>query len=169
MDYRFEGAKHLPFKAMLSPADIPYPNDSFDTVIIKTVLHHIDESELPRVLEELCRIGSRLIIEEDTFDLSVDTPGLLELSQQQTQLKRFIALSPEDQLCALMLIDYFGNAIAQGLVDMNCPFQFKTMDQWAGVLKKHRLQLNHMQLLGFQPGNVNKTCQVRLIVDRLKR
>lgn len=166
IDYRVNEAKHLPFKAMVSPTDIPYPDNNFDTTIIKAVLHHIDAVNLPTVLSELRRVSKRLIIEEDTYDVPNDLPGMEDVRKSQPQLEKFIAMSREDQLQALMLIDYFSNAIAQGVVEMNFPFQFKSVDQWKTVLESHGLELTDAKLLGFQPGNVNKSCHVWLVSDR---
>lgn len=166
LDYRAAEAKHLPFRPMTSPTDIPYPANSFDTTIIKAVLHHIEATNLPAVLKELRKISKRLIIEEDTFGLTENIPGLEELRKEQPQLVKFMNLSPEDQLQALMLIDYFANAITQGIVDMNFPFQFKTPQQWQQTFESADMTLIETMLLGFQPGNVNKTCHVWFVVDR---
>jgi hypothetical protein len=166
IDYRVDIAKHLPFRAMSSPTDIPYPDNSFDTAIIKAVLHHINEPDLPIVIQELCRVAKRLIIEEDTYAVPGDTPGLQKLTESQPQLRKFMALSIEDQLQALMLIDYFANAIAQGVVEMNFPFQFKSIPQLKTLLEQNELRLTNVKLLGFQDGAVNKSCHVWLIADK---
>lgn len=170
LDYRVPEAKHLPFRAMASPTDIPYPDDSFDTTIIKAVLHHIDPVNLPVVLRELQRVSKRVIIEEDTYDLPQDMPGLQELRQSQPQLEKFISMSKEDQLQCLMLIDYFSNAIAQGVVEMNFPFQFKSPGQWKEVLESHGFNLHDTKLLGFQDGNVSKnmSCLANSRSERIK-
>jgi 2-polyprenyl-3-methyl-5-hydroxy-6-metoxy-1,4-benzoquinol methylase len=34
LDYRYDEAKHLPFRPMTSPTDIPYPDDSIDTALV---------------------------------------------------------------------------------------------------------------------------------------
>ena len=70
LDSRVPDVRHLPFHKMSSPTDIPYRANSFDTVVIKTVLHHINVENMPQVLKKIRNISSRLIIEEDVFDVS---------------------------------------------------------------------------------------------------
>ncbi len=166
IDYRVDTARHLPFVAMASATDVPYPDNAFDTAIVKAVLHHVDEAVLARVITELHRVSKRLIIEEDTFDVPAEMPGVALLLESQPNLRRFTGLSQADQLRSLMLIDYFANAIAQGIAHMNFPFQFKTITQWRQVLADHGMALAAVELLGFQEGNVNKSCHVWLITDR---
>jgi SAM-dependent methyltransferase len=169
LDYRVPEARHLPFRRMTSPVGIPYPDTSADTTIVKAVLHHIAPSHLSSVLEELRRVSQRIIIEEDTYDVPQTLHGVEELARTQPQFARFHSLSARDQFESLMLIDYFANAVAQGLVEMNFPFQFKTIPQWIALLEEHDLNVTQIELLGFQPGNVNRSCHVWFICDRNNR
>lgn len=166
LDYRVPEARHLLFRQMTSPVAIPYPDTSADTVIVKAVLHHIALPHLSSVLSELRRVSKRIIIEEDTYDVPQTLRGVEELVQTQPQFARFRSLSARDQFESLMLIDYFANALTQGLVEMNFPFQFKTIPQWTALLEAHDLSVSRVELLGFQPGNVNRSCHVWLICDR---
>jgi hypothetical protein len=155
LDYRVPEAKHLPFQHMTSPVNIPYPDTNADTIIVKAVLHHVAPTDLSSVLKELRRVSQRIIIK-----------GVEELANVQPQFAHFRSLNVSDQLESLMLIDYFANALAQGVIDMNFPFQFKTIPQWTALLALHGLRVSHIELLGFQPGNVNRSCHVWFICDR---
>lgn len=44
---------------------IPYPNQSFDIILILTVLHHVQNPDL--LLKEAQRVGKRIIIIEDIY------------------------------------------------------------------------------------------------------
>ena len=46
----------------------------------------------------------------------------------------------EVQQQVLALIDFFANAIAQGIPEMNMPFEFKTVPGWEQVLLAKRVQ-----------------------------
>ncbi len=166
LDYRVPEARHLPFQQMTSPVTIPYPDTSADTTIVKAVLHHVAPKNLSSVLKELRRVSQRIIIEEDTYDVPATLKGVEELANAQPQFAHFRSLNVSDQLESLMLIDYVANALAQGLVEMNFPFQFKTIPQWTALLESHDLHVSHIELLGFQPGNVNRSCHAWFICDR---
>ncbi|MEE6138789.1 class I SAM-dependent methyltransferase [Mycobacterium sp. 050128] len=163
MDYRGKDAGVLPFRQMASPVDVPYPDDSFDSAIVKTVLHHVDEPDLIPLLINLRRVARRLIIEEDTYAVR---PARLGALRKQAELAAFNKLNDRDQFRALMLIDFFGNAVAQGLVDMNFGFQFKRVNEWHSIFSSLGLRTVETEIVGFRPGNIHKCCQVRFVVDR---
>ncbi|SOX54928.1 class I SAM-dependent methyltransferase, partial [Mycobacterium ahvazicum] len=163
MDYRGEDAAALPFRQMSSPIDVPYPDDSFDSAIVKTVLHHVDEPDLIPLLANLRRVARRLIIEEDTYAVR---PARLGAVRKQAELAEFNKLNDRDQFRTLMLIDFFGNAVAQGLVDMNFGFQFKRVSEWHSIFSSLGFRTVETEIVGFRPGNIHKCCQVRFVVDR---
>ncbi|OBA59939.1 hypothetical protein A5647_15800 [Mycobacterium sp. 1100029.7] len=163
MDYRGPDAGHLPFRQMASPVDVPYADDMFDSAIVKTVLHHVDAPDLIPLLTNLRRVARRLIIEEDTY--AVPTPSLGAVAKQ-TELIEFNKLKESDQYQVLVLIDFFGNAVAQGLVDMNFGCQFKRVSDWHSIFNSLGLRVVDTDVVGFRPGNVHKACQVRFVVDR---
>ena len=47
LDYRIADARVLPFKKMFSPIDVDSIPDNISTLIIRTVLHHIDKQSFP--------------------------------------------------------------------------------------------------------------------------
>jgi ubiquinone/menaquinone biosynthesis C-methylase UbiE len=50
--------------------DIPFPDQSFDTVVCSFVLHHSPDPA--RLLVEMKRVGKRLVILEDAYDNFAD-------------------------------------------------------------------------------------------------
>jgi hypothetical protein len=66
----------------------------------------------------------------------------------------------------LALIDFFANAIAQGLPEMNMPFEFKTITEWEQVLLQYGFKVNKSLVVGFEPGRMHKSCHVWLVCER---
>lgn len=167
LDYRYAEAKHLPFIQMASATDIPYPNDSADTALVQAVLHHIDLSQLPIVLQRLAQITQRALIKEDTYDLPDQLLEAADTLTTQPLLRAFISMPSPMQYEALVLIDFFGNAIAQGIPEMNMPFAFRSVKEWGDVLEAHGLRITQTLLAGFEPGRLHKSCHVWFVCDRI--
>jgi len=167
LDYRYSEAKHLPFLPMTSATDIPYPDDSIDTALVQAVLHHVDAGDLPRVIQRLAKMARHLVIKEDTYDVPGDLDRLAELIAAQPLLRRFVALPLEVQFQSLVLIDFYANAIAQGLPEMNMPFEFKTIPEWRELLHVNGIEVRGTFLAGFEPGRMHKSCHVWFVCERI--
>ncbi len=167
IDYRYAEARDLPFVRMASATDIPFPDGSIDTALVQAVLHHIDPQVQPVVLRRLARIAGRVLIKEDTYDLPPGLPGLAEALEGQPLLREFVRLPRESQLEALILIDYFSNAIAQGLPEMNMPFSFHSVTEWKEVLEACGLPVAGIQVAGFEPGRLHKSCHAWFVCERI--
>ncbi|MBL8056759.1 MAG: methyltransferase domain-containing protein [Anaerolineales bacterium] len=163
LDYRYPEARALPFVQMATPTDIGYPDDSVDTALIQAVLHHIAPAELEAVVRRLARVARRLVIKEDTYGVPADLAGL---QAQQPLLRTFLALPAEAQFQALVLIDYYANAVAQGLPEMHMPFAFKTVGEWQNWLAAAGLNVVQTRLAGFEPGRLHKSCHVWFVCER---
>lgn len=165
MDYRGADADVLPFRQMASPVDVPYADDMFDSAIVKTVLHHVDATDVIPLLINLRRVARRLIIEEDTYAVPTNSLGA---ASGQIELNEFNKLNENDQFQVLVLVDFFGNAVAQGLVDMNFGCQFKRVSEWHSLFNSLGFRVVDTEITGFRPGNIHKSCQVRFVVDRVE-
>ncbi len=169
LDYRISDVLSMPFRKMENRITIPFPADSFDSAIVKTVLHHIDEEDIPVVIKELRRVARRVVIEEDTYCLPKIVPKLAISLRQQPLLKEFLSMSCKDQKRILVLLDYYANAIvlgSLGVPEINLPFQFKTVDEWNKLFQNEGLVFNNIILYGIAPGKMHKNCQVWLAYDR---
>jgi len=166
LDYRYAEARHLPFVQMASATDIAYPDDSVDVAVVLAVLHHINPDDLPRVIQRLRKIARYALIKEDTYGLPEQLEGLTESLAAQPLLRSFVAMPLGVQQQVLALIDFFANAIAQGLPEMNMPFEFKTVTEWEQVLLQNRFRMNKSLLAGFEPGLMHKSCHVWLVCER---
>jgi SAM-dependent methyltransferase len=166
LDYRYEEARRLPFIQMASATDIAYPDDSVDVALAQVVLHHINPNDLPLVLQRLRKIARFLLIKEDTYGLPQNTEGLAEVLKAQPLLRSFVGMSVDEQRQALTLIDFFANGIAQGLPEMDMPFEFKTVGEWEDVLRRNGFRVSRTVLAGFEPGRMHKSCHVWLRCER---
>jgi SAM-dependent methyltransferase len=167
LDYRYKEAQRLPFVQMASPTDIPYADDSADVVLVQAVLHHINPDDLPLVLRRLGKISRHALIKEDTYGLPDHLEGLAEALKKQPLLRRFVAMPLAMQHQVLVLIDFFSNAIAQGLPEMNMPFEFKTVTEWQQVFLSNGFKINKTVLAGFEPGRMHMSCHVWLLCERM--
>lgn len=164
MDYRDPAARSLPFRPMTDARRIPYPDDSFDTVIAMTVLHHVAPADLDALCAELRRVGRRVVIEEDSYDIPADLPAPEERLADGEQSRAFRALSVADQLRYTMFLDYFANALALGLLEMNFPFDFKSVRAWQRFFIDAGFEVRETILRGFQRGQFHRNCHVWFIV-----
>ena len=166
MDYRFSEARHIPFMKMGTPTEILLFENKVETVVVQTVLHHIDGENIPVILNSLSKIANRLLLKEDIFDLS-QIPESHEMILNQPLLYSFSNLSLESQFQVLALCDYFANAIALGIPEMNLPFQFRSISGWTELLEKNGWQLTEAKLIGFEQHRMHATCQAWMVFDRL--
>ncbi len=165
LDYRDPRAQDLPFAPMTNPHLIPYPGQHFDTGLVFAVLHHVAAADLVPLLGELRRACGRVIVEEDTYQLPLTEAETLGALERDPMLREFVALPAEDQLRYLMFVDYFANAITQGLPQMEMPFNFKPVDEWLELFKTQGWQVCRALIKGFQPNYFNRSCHVWFVLD----
>lgn len=166
LDYRIGDALKLPFTLMNMPDKLPDYNKNYDTVIAKTVFHHIDSPFIVKIISGLSKITHRLIIEEDTYDIPMELEGVQDAYRTQEQLQAFVALEKQKQKKALVLLDFFANNIALGIPDINCPFEFKTVSEWKSTLDECGFNLTNVIFSGFESGKMHRNCQVWMMCDR---
>jgi hypothetical protein len=121
---------------------------------------------LPCVIQRLRKIARYALVKEDTFGLPEKIEGLAESLKTQPLLRSFVAMTAGVQQQVLALIDFFANAIAQGLPEMNMPFEFKTVTAWQQVLLQNGFRLNQSLVAGFEPGLMHKSCHVWMVCER---
>jgi len=167
LDYRVDAARALPFVQMPNPHTLPFAADSYDTIIAKTVLHHVDKEHLPLLLGELSRVAQRVIVLEDTYDVHEEEVENYDAAcVSQPNLREYMTLTPNEQRHVLVLLDYFGNAVARGIPTMNFPFEFKPPRTWKAMFEAYGFQLGKCIVDGYEAGKMHKCCQVWMIFDR---
>jgi SAM-dependent methyltransferase len=166
LDIRDRDAMSLRFQKMESQIVIPYPSNCVDTSIAFTVLHHIDPENHEKVLDELKRVSSRVIVEEDCYDIPHNIAGFRDAVKKDNMLQRFMKLSKAGRLRYLMMVDYVGNALVQGTPEMNIPFAFKEVKEWQKLFEVHGFSLKKSFFTEFQKGAFNRVPQVWFVFDR---
>lgn len=166
LDYRAPESRQFPFVRMEDPQALPYTDQRFDTGIVMAVLHHMDEEDLLPVLSDLHQLCGRLIIEEDCYQVTGSAvPRLEHVLQKDPFLREFVSLSIEDQLRYLMFVDFFANAITQGILEMEIPFNFRTVSEWQTLFEQQGFRVVETLMLGFQEGFFNRSCHTWFILD----
>jgi SAM-dependent methyltransferase len=167
LDYRYQEARQLPFVQMSSATDTGYPDDSVDVALVLAVLHHVNPEDLPLVIQRLRKIARYALIKEDTYGLPDGAEQLTECLRAQPLLKSFMGMPLQAQQQILALIDFFSNAVAQGIPEMNMPFAFKTAREWERVLLQNGFRVSRSIAAGFEPGRMHKSCHVWLVCERV--
>ena len=166
LDYRDDMAKDLPFTLLRNPHELPYPDRSFDTAVLFAVLHHVAAQDLLPLLDELRRVSHRLVVEEDCYAVPDNIEGLDLVLRDDRHLRAFMSMAPADQLRYLMFVDYFSNAITQGLTEMSVPFNFRTVQEWQALFLERGFEVRKILVRGFQKGFFNRSCHVWYVLDR---
>ncbi len=104
--------RDFPCKLMRDRVTIPYPDDAADTILLFTVLHHVNASDLEKVLCEIRRVGSRVVIKEDVYGIPADYEEFARVIEDDELLQEFMLLSYQDPLQVLSLYDFVDNAFA---------------------------------------------------------
>lgn len=161
--------EQIAFRKMSSPTDIEYPDNSFDTIILWHVLHHIDKENLSHNLKRLSAIGKRFIIKEDVYGAAEGVEGFTESKQTQKKLCQYMTMEEKDQIQSLIIYDYVANIIlGQSILDMNMPFQFKTVDQWKNTLSEAGFDVIKVLFTGCEPYKLHNSPQALIIADSRK-
>lgn len=111
-----------------SPETTSIPLDSVDTVIMSTLLHHIDPPVriklLAHVVDILKRDG-RIILIEDSFSQAPQP------SDFRTPLdKRFLVMNDDIKYKILGFFDWWGNRLLKQSRTIPIPATFRSMEQW---------------------------------------
>ena len=166
VDQRIEQARHLTFKLMRDRVVIPYPWGAADTALAFSVLHHLAASDLNKVLSEIRRVCGRAIIKEDVYGIPLEHDGLSQVVEGDELLLEFAHLPEDDQLKVLTLYDFVDDAFAQGIPEMNFPFQFKTVEEWRGILADNGFDVVETVLIGFKrTKDWTGTCHALFVAD----
>jgi ubiquinone/menaquinone biosynthesis C-methylase UbiE len=158
---------NLDFRLMQDELSIPFENDQFDTVIVKTVLHHIEKENMKAIFTELKRVSKRLVIVEDLpFADDYIAKEINNGRIKDDLIKEFLYdLTQEQRLIICKIMDYFGNVLAQGLYYLNFPFNFHTKKGWENLGKEAELSIVDTASIAFQEVGLHTFFQTILVFE----
>jgi len=133
---------NLPFGLIKQNRKIPFLDNSFDTTLLLTVLHHSNEPM--QVLEEAKRVtknGGQVIIIESIYGVNA-----------------YGNLTNEEQRLVNIFLDHFYNRIIHynefSKNKVNVPFNFKTIEEWNKLFKDKGFKIVKTHHLGFDQKTV---------------
>lgn len=159
-------APGIPHVVQLTPDALPFEDESFDTVIMTGMAHHLDADVRTRLLRDVHRClrpGGRVLLIEETFsDHSgggpVSEPSMAELSID------FDALTRADRFEFLAFTDWWGNRVMKGSDDIPLPLTFLDLEDWQAVLRDAGLPVVRVEQFGVMSGGGHLATPRALIV-----
>jgi SAM-dependent methyltransferase len=163
LDYHGKDSSGVPFFIMSSPTDLSFLETKYDTIFLKTVLHHISEENVIVLLNKLRSKTNRLIVEEDVYGISKSNNYCI--NNEDSGSRAYCELTEEEQVQYLTLMDFFGNIVVYRISEMNMPYNFKTIDQWQNILRSCSWSLRQSIVLGFDKSRIHRPFQAWFICD----
>lgn len=167
INYRVPETEGIPFQRMASPTSLPHADDSFDSAFLFEVLHHVDDSNHAPLLREAGRVANRVVVVENVYgDMNHPLLHVAKDREDPAPTHDYLTLPDADQLRILTLMDYYVNIASKGIVEMNIPFRFKTIAEWAKVFDTAGLDAVVMTQVGFLKNTLNRNFQVYFTLER---
>jgi ubiquinone/menaquinone biosynthesis C-methylase UbiE len=140
----------LPFSLVEQDHDLPFDDESFDSVLLLTVLHHA--SNPIKVLSESVRVSRhQLVIIESVYDVKArDIRGYgssIANFHDQKALPLFLSLNKEQQRLYATVLDWFYNRVLEN--EVTVPNDFNTIKNWEAIFDELGLQIDKKHILGF--------------------
>ncbi len=135
------------FLQQKAPDETPFTEESVDTVILSTVLHHITPKVRRSLLEHLYSIlkpCGRVILVEDSF------PSIPPMSRNDIETA-FFSLSPSQRRDVLCFLDWWGNRLMKNRAEIPLPCTFKTTEEWVALFKDFGFKVMKSDFEGFPP------------------
>lgn len=162
IDQLSEDVTDIEFRLMPNNVMIPFDQREFDTAVVNTVFHHIEENDIKLIFGELSRVAKSLIVIEDNCFIK---DLILDNNHHQTDLKHefLVKLSEPQRLSACKIVDYYGNALAQGLYYIDFPFNFKSSAEWQKLAKQAGFTLTDQYTLNLSPKSLHTMFQTLFV------
>lgn len=143
----------LPFFEIKDGDSLPFKEESFDNVVILSMLHHTQDPV--HTLQECSRVlktGGRLNMIETVYGISKESDSIL----YDTNDKSFKSLTYEQQRHVTMFFDYFANHVLDAFTKdpvkyVPVPFNFTTPENLEGILDKIGFELKVKEHFGIYP------------------
>jgi len=179
MDWRSEAVKdQIDFRVF----NFAHPEGilpvKFDFATCMAVLHHVGGDEASRLhflrnIRASLRPEGKLLVEEDVILPSGEIAADLRFQHQASRLMReqplyraYLEMAHHEQEDVLILIDVLANSLTVGVPDMDFPFGFMTINEWADLFRKAGFVAEKIEITGFVPGTFNRSSHVVYLLRR---
>lgn len=150
IDSGTNGAK-VSFIKQSSSKELPFDDNSVDTVVTTAVLHHMTADVREAIMKEVYRIlkpGGRWVILEDTFPESDAVNPDPESSFSPELTDRFSKLNLTQKMAVTRFFDWYGNYFSLGHEDIPLPYSFETMEGWEEIFRDAGFSIKESAYLG---------------------
>lgn len=151
MNYTDPSVNDWKFVEIQKSGRLPYKDNTFDSILVITVLHHSSNpKELLREIIRICKgriyimeslVGINANMRTTEHESGTDREKLFELE------KRFSSMNEEKQIMYTSFFDWFYNDVVQGDVDV--PLNFAADKQWFDLFIEYGLNPVARHMLGF--------------------
>lgn len=148
------------------PDALPFDDETFDTVLMTGMAHHLTVDDRNRLLQDAHRClrpGGNLVLVEETFS-KVSGCGTSSEPALQLAAAKFNGMVRADQLAFLRFTDWWGNRVMKGSDDIPLPMTFLDLEQWHALLADVGLLVTHDHLFGLMSGGGHLATPRALIV-----
>lgn len=140
----------LNFRPFKQGAASPFQDEQFDNTLALTVFHHSNNPvESLRDVVRVTKTGGRVIVTESVY--GVDGQELPKAAQ--SKIKRYLALTAEQQMKVNMYFDHFFNRVLNyspnQQTKVNVPFNFNTPKNWQTIFRQNGLKQETLLHLGW--------------------
>lgn len=150
-DRRALGIRHV---VQTMPDALPFRDETFDTVLMTGMAHHLDEEDRNRLLDDVKRClrpGGQVLLIEETFSRISGCGQSSEPDMSHFSVS-FDQLTPEDRYSFLEFTDWWGNRVMKRSDDIPLPMTFLDLERWSMTLANVGLPVTHAELLGMMSG-----------------
>lgn len=139
--------KGMDFRLVSPQGAFPFPNNSQDTVLLITVLHHsVNPLKTLKQSVDLLKKGGRIIAIESVYGLDKHTKIIANNE------KEYLKLNKDEQFKTNIFFDHFYNRIIHYTDDLKnkvpVPFNFQTISDWKKTAESLGLKEIKLKLLG---------------------
>lgn len=148
------------------PFALPFEDESFDTVLMTGMAHHLNESDRGRLLRDISRClrhDGRIVMIEETFSESAGCGNSREKNMKVLGTT-FDRLARADRFAFLCFTDWWGNRVMKASDSIPLPMTFLDLEQWKSELTLAGLSVIRAEQLGLMSGGGHQATPRALIV-----
>lgn len=146
-----------------SPTKTPFSKESVDTILLSTVLHHIEPQPRRELLAhffEILKPGGRIILVEDSFP---EKKYAVDFDKDSLE-KQFSLLSQEEKIDVIAFLDWWGNRVMKNRAEIPLPYTFKSEEAWVNYFEDFGFRPLEIHFLGFPPINTHMVSPKALMI-----